>query len=482
MRTESTRPIWALSSALMLALFARAPSAHPARQAASPERLEKAIAALRHVDPLTQDPAKTRSQAEAIQKGWNVIRAYGRAGMFRLKRELHHVTVTKEQDDFFKLNACALLWIMGGLSEAQNIATVWNATPLHVQYNYVFFPAFEAAKTKDLRALPMLKACLRDTKGWVVVEPDSMKVAWPLTHEILWGTFGPKGLPALLDGLNTWKAAPKSRSVMVLLAKAQHIDALSAIRQTTLLAVSDEKAYRTATECLGLFGHPRDYEFLINNVNCTRWRPKTLRSNVFALAEYEDLRAVPHLVPLLRTTDDRLRRQVIGALAHLLTPESLAALHAHSKTAHSIAERRACKKLVADLLEPVGLTWARYAKKPTAERARLAAALRVLGEDAYRLKPDDRRLTRPQLVAAAQDWQKNGTITGGAYGWVYDRHILSVATADDIRLLLDVKAALYARLSADALSEIGVIDDLVRRIGRSRYRKVVGLTAKVEAK
>ena len=66
------------------------------------------------------------------------------------------------------------------------------------------------------------------------------------------------------------------------------------------------------------------------------------------------------------------------------------------------------------------------------------------------------------------------------YGWVEERHILSAATASDIPLLLEVKAALCARLSEETLFEIRRLNRVIERLGRSRYRKVIGLTEKVE--
>ena len=60
--------------------------------------------------------------------------------------------------------------------------------------------------------------------------------------------------------------------------------------------------------------------------------------------------------------------------------------------------------------------------------------------------------------------------------------LLLAAVPDDIDLLLEVKAAVMMRLSDECLYEVARIDRTLRRLGRSRYRKVTGLTEKVEAR
>jgi len=66
------------------------------------------------------------------------------------------------------------------------------------------------------------------------------------------------------------------------------------------------------------------------------------------------------------------------------------------------------------------------------------------------------------------------------YAWVEERHLLSVASPQDIPLLLGVRAAVYARLSDECLDEVARLDRVIIRLGRSRYRKVVGLTAEAK--
>jgi hypothetical protein len=60
--------------------------------------------------------------------------------------------------------------------------------------------------------------------------------------------------------------------------------------------------------------------------------------------------------------------------------------------------------------------------------------------------------------------------------------ILSAATPADIDLLLDVRGALYHRLSDECLYEVERVNAALRRLGRSRYRKATGITEKAETK
>jgi hypothetical protein len=76
-------------------------------------------------------------------------------------------------------------------------------------------------------------------------------------------------------------------------------------------------------------------------------------------------------------------------------------------------------------------------------------------------------------------WQRQHRLDAGSFKWD-EGQLLSVATADDINRLLDVRAAIYTRLSDECISEAATIDEAVRLLGRSRYRRESGLTEKAE--
>src|SRR4030042_1672979 len=69
----------------------------------------------------------------------------------RLKEELAKIDAAKEKDDFFKLGAAALLWRLGGPSEAPVVARLWTAGgDLTLSPHYVFYAALDAARTQDM--------------------------------------------------------------------------------------------------------------------------------------------------------------------------------------------------------------------------------------------------------------------------------------------------------------------------------------------
>jgi hypothetical protein len=92
-------------------------------------------------------------------------------------------------------------------------------------------------------------------------------------------------------------------------------------------------------------------------------------------------------------------------------------------------------------------------------------------------------LTRAQLLKSTEEWKKSHHMRVSSSEMpVTARELLAAATVDDMPVLLEVKAAVLARLSDECLYEVQSINAAVKRLGRSRYRKEVGITAKAEAR
>jgi len=478
---KSNPSIAAVVGAMLVFLQFRAGggAVRAAEEPAGPD-LDKAVAALRHIEPEKMTTAEKDIQAAMVERAWKVMKAAGKAGIPRLKDELKRLEESAEKDDFFRLNAAALIWDIGGFDEAQAISGVWATTPLTANYNYVFYPAFEAAMTHDERALPMLRAFLKDDSGAVFVAAHSLRVRWPMTVEFLWGTYGPAGLPALKSILDDSHEPVELQAAALLLSEAQYLEALPAIRRLAREGSSSGQGQPSvrmrAVECLALYGHPEDYEFLIGGLRSAS--ADEARQYVYALHEYEDLRAVPHLTPLLKSRDASLRREVVGALVHLLTPESFEALHEYATTAKNEDERGQCKQIVARLLDALNLTWEQYAAQPPEQKNEVLAGLRERC-DTIRGPGGSLEFTRDGFLAMLARWQKQGRLDAGNFKWD-EGQLLSLATAADINRLLDVRASIYMRLTDECISEVATIDEAVRLLGRSRYRKEPGLTAKTE--
>jgi len=468
----------ARAALLLCALALLAPARAAAQQAGADRRLARAVAALRDVDPdkLTEEQQEAKSQE--LDRAFQTISKAGPAGAAALKAELRRLDSAGRRDDRFRLAAAGLLWDISRFKEVEAVAAIWSTTPLAAQYTYVFYTAFAAAATRDERVVPMLRAVLRDKKGSVFFGRHAMRVEWPLTHEFVWGAFGAKAAPALARIIETSSHETELASAAMLLAAAQHVESLPRIRELAAKGTGD--ARRAAVRVLGLFGHPADYEFLVAGLGAA---DATLAfDHAYALYEYEDLRAVPALVARLGAADEQLQLEVVSALTHLLTPEALAALRRHSQTSRNPRARARSAGFVKSFLEEGKLTWAAYAALAPAEqeaatrRWREQRTVERLGGGRGRV------MSRDEFLQLAAEWQRKNRLERPGGGRVEAGEIISAATPGDIPLLLDVRGALYHRLSDECLYEVRRVDAALRHLGRSRYRRHTFVTEKVEAK
>jgi hypothetical protein len=210
-------------------------------------------------------------------------------------------------------------------------------------------------------------------------------------------------------------------------------------------------------------------------------QPRLAPIRAYALYEYGRLRAVPKLTDLFQSEDQRLSGEVVSCLSHLLTPEEIDALVRCAGAGGDQTKRKMCAGALESVFNRLGLTQGEYARKSLAGKQTLIDAAIKQTEEKYQLKPGDRRMTHKDLLNAAAEWKANHRITGGTYEWVEDRQVLAVSTPAEIPLLMDVMAACYLRLSDECLYEIQMLRDIVKRIGRSRYRAKVGFCESAEA-
>jgi len=469
----STTRCFALGGLLSLVIVC-IPASKSAGQIPSKAELEKAIAFLRQIDPDKVTTAEEEGVVKQIEAAWDTIHKAGSGGQSRLKQEI----TRGSQSDYFRLNGAALLWDISGLEEAETIAAVWHSTRLEVQSNYVFYPAFEAAQKQDPRALPMLKAVLENNRFGIYVAPHAMDVKWPLTIQFIWGAYGPKGLPVLFNVLKNSQASVEVQSAIILLAADQYLDALPRIRE--LAQGRDAEIRRVAITALGLYGHPQDYDFLIAGLRSAD-QEDVLRYAI-ALYEYEDLRAVPHIIPLLNNRDQRIRHEAFASLSHLLTSQAIDALVKYTQSVRGEEKAEVDEYLNSELKE-YGLALGDYLKQSVQEKARAVDSIRRQREAGrFALHQGEKGFTHTEFLSAAEAWKKSHHMRMSSGDMPVDaRRILTAATVNDLALLLEVKAAVYARLSDEGLDEAQRIDTVIKRLGRTRYRKDVGITEKVEA-
>ncbi len=439
-------------------------------------KLQSAIAKLRFIDASKLNDAQKEARAKEIDAAWAIIRAAGKQGIAALKRELQRVKEKGEKDDFFKLNAAALLWQIGRFKEVAAITEIWQTTPLDVQYTYVFMTAIDAAQTQDPRVLPMLEACLRDHEGHYFVAPHAMRLEWPKNLEFIWGIFGPKGLPVLARLLQTSTDTITRQGAIYLLDQAQYAAALPQMRK--IASDRNDPAHGTAIRALGIYGHPQDFDLLLSSLRASETN-RDLEACAYALYEFEDLRAVTALAPFLGKDEEYSGREVHAALTHLLSVASLDALQRYCVVTPKGDGRFNCDRALEATVGKTGRTWEQYGKLPAAQKAALVAGLRQQAAEDEPATNGKKPATHEAFVRAANVWkQKNRLECDGCD----EEALLLAAVPEDIDLLLEIKAAVMMRLSDECLYEAERIDRTVRRLGRGKYRKVTGLTEKAEAR
>jgi hypothetical protein len=475
----------------LFAILVLAPQTTASEEAGGNSDLEAAITTLRKVDTeLLKDPNRSKRTEDEMEAAWEkmeaateVIHKAGARGMDRIKQELKKLDDAKEKDDFFRLSAAALLYAAGGPSEAKSVAAIWDTTPLDLYYNSVFFPACRASATRDSRVLPMLTACLRDRKASAFVADHFLTIPWPQTQFFIWGTYGPKGLPTLHETLLGTKNSVARQSAMMVLAVSQYLPALETIR--AMAAEPDSEVRAVALEALGHYGHPQDFRRLTNGLKDSD--EIVLEYALAGAIAYGDLRAADLIIPLLRHPEEKMRCLALEALLRLPTSDGWRAtiqttenLRGGEELTRFGEELTRFRRRLEIILGKHQLTPDEFLLKNETDRQAVVRKVVKAQQEEDTLKADDRKLTHEDLLKAAADWMRRGRITGGDYVWVESRHVLAAATDKDIDLLLDVRGRVMQRISDECLDEISILEDLIHRLGRSRYRQEVGVTEKAE--
>jgi hypothetical protein len=243
------------------------------------------------------------------------------------------------------------------------------------------------------------------------------------------------------------------------------------------LATHDNEELRLrAIRSLGLFGHPDDYELLISGLKSEN--NTVLESHIWAIYEYNDLRAVPHLIPLLETKSEGLIMDVIGALQHLKNPRSFEALRKYSISGENKKGKEECKNNTDHVLKNLSLTWEEYSNKSDLQKQELMAGYikKFYGpQDEEDVEPDD-KLTHQEFIELIQEATEEGHFED--YG---RSDLIEVATVEDIPLIQKLMAKLYLRVSDECLYETRALARILKRLAQITYRKKLGIVEKVES-
>ncbi len=418
-----------------------------------------------------------RGEKPPYETAWDTIVKAGDAGALELKKEIEKVAAGKKEDHAFETAASLLLWEIRGLEEAETIAEIWERIPLTLNYNGIYFAALDAAKTKDPRALPMLRTVLGTQEGLVLVFQTGLKLVWPTTHELLFGVYGEGGLPFLHETLKTTRNTVEQKSAIRILTAAGYVKALPEIRKLSELGIGAVRY--EAVRALGTFGHPDDFERLVAGLSSDS--NDMVTASILALLNFEDLRATEYLIPLASSEHKGVQNTAYSGLMYLLTEDTLATIQKCAKKSKDKDLKARCKAMAEQTTANMGLSLKAFNAKPKKKKQELIAKLHALKSSAYVMAEDDKHLSPEELKETLAEWKENKTVQGGTRDWVRTRHILEVATVEDIGALLDVRSTYYASLEKPSLGQVSLLNEMVKHIRRLTYRTPTGIANGVES-
>jgi hypothetical protein len=426
--------------------------------------IESAVKVMRGIEQDRLSQEEMYKKGKELDEAWKYLIAKGDKSAIYLKSELNKLRQKEEKDDHFALGAARILWEIRGTKEANTIAQIWETADQLVNYRYVFMTAFMAARERNPKVIPMLKATLREKQG-TFMTGHAMNLVWPLTQEWIWGTYGSLGLPELEKVLLNSNIPAELESAMYSLSHAQYVKVLPRVRE--LINHKNDDVKTRALKSLGIYGHPDDYNTLIKALSSKN--PSVIKGSLRGLITYQNIDAAPLISPLLNHNDKEISNIAFLALSQLPCIDSLDAIYEYSNTTSDSMIKDKCQSLIRSYLRKFKTNWREYSKKDVEEKKKLFDDYWKEYEEKYKIKLFDRKLSRKEFLKAVKEWKSNHRITGGKYEWVEDRHILDIATPDDINLLIDVQAHILERLTDEALYEIFRLREIITRLGRRRY-------------
>ncbi len=459
------------------------------------KRLEKAVGLMRNirVNELTNE--EKRLVQGRMESAWEII-LNCETGLERIEEELVKLEEQSERDDFFQLASAALIWDVKGLEGVERITRIFETVDLSLQPNYVFFPTYQAAQMNDSRAIPMMKATLRMNAGEVLMSMHATILQWPRNVEFIWGVYGPGGLEDLCAVLEKSNDPAVLQSAIHLLTRAQYLKALPKIREIAMDVKSDARL--RAIECLGSWGHPADYDFLVSGLHAGH--TETLESHVIAVREFGSREAVPQLISVLRSDAISEKSHVLISLIEMLTPEGLEAVYDYSGENRSDEVYFLSRSFVNRFLDQADLTWENYMRLDQEKKQEMIHAFLEELEILAGLGATDDMGNEKLFFEAKRQWKKKGRLSDETERKVYDavmkqlnegapqicwqdlekRHRLTDDIEADLYLLRVAKSILLHRFSDEALYDVEKLDPWIKWVSRSRYRVSPGVCDRVE--
>jgi len=327
-----------------------------------------------------------------------------------------------------------------------------------------FHTAYDAALSRDPKALPMLVAFLRERTGSTLpagesMEQQPMDMEWPVALDFVWGAYGPEGYPVLVEIAAESGDPVMVESALSALCTSEYPDALPVARR---LAIEGETAgvRRAAVRLLGWHGRARDWERLLLGLMSDD--VDEITASLWAIHKSGDPRAVSYAIPFCDHPDPWIRDEALSVLALACTPESIEAMH------------RVCDQRPEDpsldeftfytdvVLWIAGLDRATYCALAPADREQAIARAKAI---LYGPRPGAAPLSRDEALATAAHWTQEGCINCDGLDDV-ENQIAAALVRDDIPMLQELRASIYRRLSGQALRDVATVESIMQKVVR----------------
>jgi len=343
---------------------------------------------------------------------------------------------------------------------------MYEGVDLSVNFGLAFQTIARVAATRDPSATPLLRVALATSPetGETAFPQHAMRVAWPLTLEFMLGPYGPGLCGLVADAVARAPTPAVERSAAFVFERNRCLEGLPLARR---LAAYDEAESKAAgLRLLGALGAPEDRERIERASGDAR--ADVRHACAYGLYELGDPAGAPTLRSLLADPDERVRGEALLGVFHLLDEEGARAVLARRRAAAAPAEREAVAKRLDELARESGVSAELLGSGEEAAWKEAIAAYWRKRDHFFDLRPDDRRLGAAELREALARWDRQRTIHDAESGWIEHRHVLSVATAEDVPALRSLRGRILERHSDEALHELRIIDRLIQVLQRRK--------------
>ena len=417
-------------------------------------------------------PGKNK-QKEEVEKARALILENKEISLNLLKNQVKIVLESNKNDYVFLQEAASLIWQIAGESEVDFIFFIWKKIPYEEQSNGIYFTAIEMAKKRNEKYLPLIKFLSGNEKGSYFTKNNGIHIRWPITIKILWSFYGYESMPELMKILESpLEPNEVKKSSILILTQAQYLPALPLIRS---YATNTNNILKESAICsLGIFGHPQDFDLLIKDFENSE--NEELWARAFALFEYEDLRAVPYLIKKLNTNNAAARLEVLAALSHLYSKESITSIIEYCKNPKNKREEKFCFYYSINFEKDTNTKLDLFSKLNEKEKDDIVFGLIERKNSRYKISTNNQNFTRDDFFKLKTYWEKNEKFLPAGYENIKIGDLINILSDKDIPILYNTISKNYDNLKEESFADIETLEKLIKYISRKRYRSEIALT------